>query len=85
MFIDFDEIFNPTEHQRHKIRDFYNNLLHESLKKHGECCCNCKHLEEVYGGHGWMHYRCSKTHEWIDEDIKCKHYKFKGFLVEDVK
>ena len=81
---DFDEIFNPTEHQRHKFRDFYNNMLHESLKNNGECCCNCKYLEEIYGGHGWMHCRCKKTHKWIEEDIKCEHYKFCGFLTEDI-
>lgn len=83
MFIDFDKVFNPTEEEKFNAREFINNMIRESLKNNGECCCNCKHCKEVYCGHGWMHAKCSKTRKWIEEDIKCEHYEFQGFLKEE--
>ena len=80
MFVNFDEIFHPTEDQRQAQINHINNIVKESVQKHGECCCNCKYYKEVNCGHGWMYAKCSKTRKWIEEDIKCEYYEFCGFI-----
>ena len=82
MFVDFDSVFRPTEEQRRQQTKWINDLIRKTLKEDGECCANCKHIEGVNVGHGWMEYRCKQTCEWIDEDIKCEHYAFCGFVEE---
>ena len=84
MFVDFNRVFHPTEEQKFNAREFINNLIRESLKNNGECCCNCKHWTESYCGHDLMLPRCKKTREWIKEDIKCEHYEFQGFLEGEI-
>ena len=85
MFVDFDSIFYPTKEQKQQQIEQINNMIRKSLKTKGECCGNCKHLKGVNCGHGWMDHQCTITNEWIDEDIRCDHYEFCGFITGELK
>ncbi len=78
--INFDRAFRPTEEQKRQDIEQINYWIRKSVEEDGECCANCRCQEGVNVGHGWMEYRCKKTRKWIDEDIKCEHYEFCGFI-----
>ena len=80
MFLNFNDIFHPTEEQKRKRAGCVNAILRENLKNNGECCCNCKHMYSSYIGLDIILPRCKKTNDWIREDIKCEDYEFRGFI-----
>lgn len=80
MLVSFNDTFHPNEDKKRERIEFVNNILRESLKNNGECCCNCKHMYSSHIGLGIMLPCCKKTKKFIKEDIKCKHYQFCGFI-----
>lgn len=78
--IDFDDIFHPTEEQKRKQIEQVNYMIRKSIEDKGECCDNCKHMEYVNAGHGFMDCKCKKTRKWIKETVRCEHYEFCGFI-----
>ena len=80
MFVDFNDVFHPTEDKKHQHAEFVNNIIRESLKNNGECCSNCVHMYSSHIGLDIMLPRCRVTNEFIKEDIRCGHYEFCGFI-----
>lgn len=83
MFVNFNDVFHPSEEKKRLHAKFYNEMLSKSFKNNGECCCNCKHSYESHIGHDIMLPRCRKTKNWIKEDIKCEHYVRLDFIIVD--
>lgn len=81
MFVSFNDVFHPTDEQKHRHAEYMNEILRKSLKNNGECCCNCKHSYESHIGHDIMLPRCRKTKNWIEDDIKCEHYECLDFII----
>jgi hypothetical protein len=80
MFVDFDKVFHQTEEQKREHAKLVNNLLCESLKNNGECCCNCKYNMPSHIGLDIMLPRCMKKKKLIEEDERCVYYEFCGFI-----
>ena len=83
MFVNFNDVFHPTEDRKRKNAMYMNDILNESLKNNGECCCNCKHMHLSHIGLDIMLPYCRKKKQFIDEGIKCRHYEFCGFIKID--
>lgn len=80
MFVSFNDVFHPTEEQRHEHVKMLNNLILESVRRNGECCCNCKYMCESHIGLDVMLPRCLKKNKFIDENERCVYYEFCGFI-----
>ena len=85
MFVSFNDVFHPTEERRHENIKYLNNLILESVRRNGECCCNCKYMCESHIGLDVMLPRCLKKNKFIEEDERCVYYEFCGFIdLEDI-
>lgn len=50
MIASFQETFRPTEEQRKKLKEFYNQIFEEQVKEKGcSTCKHCRHIKDYPG------------------------------------